>query len=193
MAIFLCLLYLFFGLIKSDGSKYNGFNFLNGNWGGFTVYPPPKYDSTQSQQMVIAQMNQTNINWIQLCFLWGQTNINSTSVHKLPNTPTDSQLISIINYAHSKNLKVVLRPGVNPQDGQWRGAIGKYWPSNSNQWNLWFQNYTNMMVYYAQLAQANNVEMYSVGFEYASTVKQTDQWNSVIQAVRNVYKGVKNV
>ena len=139
--------------------------------------------------MVIAQINQTNNNWIQICFLWFQQNASSTSIYPISNTPTDAQLTSIINYAKSVGLKTVLRPGINCQDGEWRGEIGKNWNQNSNEWNLWFTNYTAMMTKYAKLAQELNVDMMSVGFEYSSLIKETEKWINVINEIKKYYKG----
>eukprot|EP01084_Bolivina_argentea_P088188 159238_1 len=171
-------------LIHGDKSQFNGFNYLGHSWGY-----PYTYNSSTSYSVIRSMVNQTNNNWIQFCFLWGQKNANSTDIYRLSSTPTDSDVMSAINFAHSIGLKIVLRPGINPQDGEWRGQIGKNWNPNAPQWQQWFNSYQSMITHYASMATTTKVEMFEIGFEYAATLAQTTLWEQTIAAIKQKYFG----
>lgn len=63
----------------------------------------------------------------------------------------------------------------------WRGEIK---PSDE-----WFESYSGFLNFFAELAEQNGVEMFCVGCEYKETTGETEQWESVIQGVRERYSG----
>jgi hypothetical protein len=63
----------------------------------------------------------------------------------------------------------------------WRGEIQ---PSDS-----WFDSYRIFINYFAEFAQQNSVEMFCVGCEYKATTDESEQWQRVIQGVRDRYSG----
>ncbi|TMD85751.1 MAG: hypothetical protein E6I78_07685 [Chloroflexi bacterium] len=67
--------------------------------------------------------------------------------------------------------------------GKWRGQIA---PSSSA---AWFASYKSLLVGYAQLAQAENVEVIDIGTEFDSLQSSTQQWLNLIAAVRGAYRG----
>lgn len=94
-------------IVYGDKSQFNGFNYLGSSWGY-----PYTYNSTTSYNVIKSMINQTNNNWIQFCFLWGQDTQDSTNIYRLSTTPTDADVVSAIKFAHGLGLKVVLRPGL---------------------------------------------------------------------------------
>ena len=161
---------------------HNGFNFL----AGFGSDIP--YDGQESFKQIDSMISQTNNNWIQIIPYYYQDNTSSTIIYpkyKPNETPTDSALISVINYANSKNLSVSLRPGLSCPN---RGAIGKTF--DSQQWAEWQSNYTAFITHYANIAKElsdKKVKMFSLGFELNyPAVSQTTYFSDLADKVRSI-------
>lgn len=100
-------------------------------------------------------------------------------------TPTDQQVEAMIDLAHANGMAVQLAPTVwTVLPYVWRGA---YYPSNVS---TFFDNYRTMMNHYADLAQANGVELLTVGSEYTTLERYGAQWRHVISDVRQRYSGL---
>lgn len=113
-------------------------------------------------------------------------------------TIKDQDLITLINEAHSRNLKVYLSPHVAPEN--WGPGVkgkGDLEPSNPD---LFFASYKNFINHYADIAQQTGVEQFSIGNELDtltqedlvqnSQIDKTARWRDVIKSVRGRYKGV---
>src|SRR2546421_7867087 len=106
-------------------------------------------------------------------------------------TPTPEQLGRLIDYAKSKNLRVVLMPIVlldNPKGIEWRGTIE---PDKSNGgWNDWWQSYRGVLYHYSWIAEKHKVDVLVVGSELVSTENKLDEWRQTIDEVRKTFKGM---
>ena len=132
-------------------------------------------------------VNDTGANYISLLVTWYQDNLSSTNIYSSgTKTPSDAALIDAINRAHSLGMKVMLKPHVDVNTGQWRGYINSTTEAN---WNEWFANYTNFMNYYADFAETNGVDMLSVGVELKGTTHRDFEWESVIYSARDRFSG----
>lgn len=101
-------------------------------------------------------------------------------------TPSDEQWREIIGLAHHHGLRVILMPIVllsQPRGSEWRGVI------NPPNWDDWFDRYREFVLRFARIAEANRVEVMTVGSELISTEKYTDRWRNLIRDVRKVYHG----
>ncbi|MFQ5676435.1 MAG: hypothetical protein ACE5G1_11100 [bacterium] len=86
-------------------------------------------------------------------------------------------------------IKVILKPHIwlGSGGGKWRTDIEMH---NEEDWQSWFENYRKFIVYYATLAQRNDIEALCVGTELHQTaVKREQDWRRVISEVRKVYHG----
>lgn len=112
-------------------------------------------------------------------------------------TIKDQDLITLINEAHSRDLKVYLCPHVAPEN--WGPGVkgkGDLEPSNPD---LFFDSYKNFVNHYADIAQQTGVEMFSIGNELDtltqedlvqnSQIDKTARWRDIIKSVREHYKG----
>jgi hypothetical protein len=102
-------------------------------------------------------------------------------------TPSDADVIAAITEFHAKGVKVMLKPHVDTEDNTWRGAI------HPTDVNAWFASFTTFITHYAQLAQAQSVEMLCFGTEYATMSGSANQtaWNNVIAGIRSAgYTGL---
>ncbi len=111
--------------------------------------------------------------------------VTANTIHSGTYTPTDQELELAISLAHEYGMAVQIAPTVwTVRPYVWRGA---YAPTNVN---AFFNSYRTMMDHYATLAQANNVELLSIGSEYASLERYTSQWALVAKEARARFGGL---
>ena len=99
-------------------------------------------------------------------------------------TPTDKSIQHAIKTCHLLGMKVMLKPHVDCLDGQ--SSRGDIVASDA-----WFASYKNMILRYARLAAANNVEAFSIGAELEGTMvsEWEARWREAIASVKEVYGG----
>ena len=136
-----------------------------------------------------------NMSWVSLEVSWYQENNTSNEIERMGDTwdesvPgltwSDEDLICLINLAHTKKLKVVLRPRVHCyywNEGCWTGNIS---PSDPEKW---FQSFRSFLSYYAEIAQKYGVDLLCIGTEMYGIVREESQWRNTISYVREIYKG----
>ncbi|MGM7719698.1 glycoside hydrolase family 113 [Metabacillus sp. Hm71] len=103
----------------------------------------------------------------------------------------DEELIEMVEYAQSMDLKVMLKPTVNCKDGTWRAHINFFdldVPCEPK-WKDWFKSYTKYQMHYAEIAQRTNCDMFIVGCEMVQTERREQEWRNLIKEVRAIYKG----
>lgn len=131
---------------------------------------------------------QLHVNSVAFVFPIYQASWTATTVYSDPvSTPSTSNMRTFIRAAHQRHIRVLLRPLLDEASlhtaGKWRGQIA---PSSTG---AWFASYTNLVMGYAQLAQAENVEIIDIGTELDSLQSSTQQWLNLIASVRGVYHG----
>ncbi len=120
-------------------------------------------------------------NWAGVLVTQYMATSTSNTIGPISSTPSDADVIAAIAEFHAKGVKVMLKPHVDVSDGTWRGAI------HPTDVNAWFASFTTFITHYAQLAQANGVEMLCFGTEYLTMSGSANQtaWNNVIAAIRS--------
>jgi hypothetical protein len=146
-----------------------------------------------SADLSLRRLATTGANWIALVVTAHQDSVTATTINRLHDpTPTDADLIHVIQRAHSLGLKVMLKPHLDlpneRETGIWRGYIGLDFTKES-EWAAWFAAYTEFIVHYAKLAQRYGADQFSVGTELLGTTHREADWRRVIAAVRDVYDG----
>ncbi len=163
-----------------------------GSWEYRGVSIEPRWDgdfASDSFRQSVANAAAAHVNSIALIIPLRQSSIFSTDIHTAWNTPTDATLTSAIAYIHSLGLRVMLKPHLDSDDGQWRANI------NPADRASWFANYKATLSHYAALAQSNGVESLCIGTELismataTSNTGNTQNWNNLIAAVRTLYRG----
>lgn len=98
-------------------------------------------------------------------------------------TPSTVMLEQIIRAAHARNLKVKLRPSIDPNNltGTWHGAIQ---PKNRDQW---FASYASVLKPYAALARETGVSEFQVATELDS-LEGDPRWKDVLATLQSVYR-----
>ena len=120
--------------------------------------------------------------WIQFTPTWKMATGTSSTIDSAW-TVTDAGLVSAIDFAHSKGLKIMLKPHVDPQDGTNR------WEVNPSDRAAWFNSYQAMITHYATIAERNGVEEFSVGCELTTMSGSADRgaWLTIIDAIKSIY------
>jgi hypothetical protein len=162
----------------------------------FGFYARNGYFSTKAAKEEIDAIVACNVKWIALTPTVMQEAYCATRQFRdFENTPDDFELTEMINYIHSKGIKVQLRPMLECFDGQGRNQV--WFPPDreripgkvSDYWSKWFQSMTLRSVHYAKLAQRTGCELFGLDSELDKTVDKNAEWKQVIQRVREVYDG----
>ena len=154
----------------------------------YTAWSSDAYNSSDSDES-LALLTETNTKWVAICVFWYQTNISSHDIHADPErTPTNESVAHAISQAHNLGLKVMLKPMVDPLESEetrlwpvWRGEIP---PSDE-----WFESYSSFINFFAEFAEQNKVDLFSVGCELKETTQEKQQWESIVLGVRERYSG----
>lgn len=93
-------------------TKFNGINFLNGQWS------PDKYNSSRAGQALATLQSTTSTSYVALTFCWFQKSVDIPGpIYRKATSPTDEEIAGIVSLAHSKGISVMMRPGVDPVRG----------------------------------------------------------------------------
>ena len=147
--------------------------------------------SSEDMQKTLQNIASTGANQVALIIPYYQQNRQTTEMYPGWNTPTDEALVAAITYAHSIGLDVMLKPHLETVYIDWRGNID---PAMEDR-PAWFRSYGNMLLHYAQIAEANGVEDICLGTELlhftnpAHDPRNTQFWTDMIASVRSVYSG----
>jgi hypothetical protein len=154
----------------------------------FAAWWPGLYSSPDADQ-ALSELREAGPDWISLIVTRYQDTIASTTIYSAPGTPTDDDLVHVINQAHSLGMKVMLKPHLDLANDptHWRGDIGVGF--SEADWIAWFISYKDFINHYAQLAQAYGADQFCVGTELVSTEARAADWQSVIAGVRGLFTG----
>lgn len=132
-------------------------------------------------------------NWVCLAVANYQKHFYSTDIYAdYQRTPTDRDIDAFVTKAHSKGVKVCLKPMLNSEDNMWRAHIGFPDLNMSDMdiyWEKWFDSYKHYILHYAELAQELNCEMFCIGCEMLGTEHRKYEWLHIIEEVRKIYSG----
>ncbi|HZS46983.1 MAG TPA: glycoside hydrolase TIM-barrel-like domain-containing protein [Blastocatellia bacterium] len=142
---------------------------------------------TATSDASLEQLAATGANYVSLVPGWVSNSRFDSNIFPDPNTtPSDAALVHAIQKAHQLGLRVMILPHLDPYDGSWAGAI------QPNDVNAWFVSYTNFIMHYAQIAQANGVEQFGIGRELViltTDPNNTTKWRALLANVRSVFSG----
>ncbi|MDR0886204.1 MAG: 1,4-beta-xylanase [Clostridiales Family XIII bacterium] len=164
---------------------------------GFTwrmVFSPHQtFAGEEAKESLRTLQKSTGIDTIILAFEARQETAHSEEIDYTGKfTPTDDEVTAMIQYAQSLELRVVLKPMLNCNDGTWRGFINFFdldVPCEPK-WSHWFANYTEYITHFAKVAEKTNCEMLIVGCEMVMTDRKESYWRDLIADVRDVYHGL---
>jgi len=92
-----------------------------------------------------------------------------------------------IKMMHKNKIKVMLKPQIWIGNGDFTGHIDMY---SEKDWQNFEQQYKEMILVFAQIAEETTTEMLCIGTELNSFVSQRPAfWNDLIVEVKKVYQG----
>lgn len=144
-------------LIVSSGTvQYfiKGMAFYDQQWNAYAN------DAIKSE---LQKMPSMGTNYVSLTVYFDMKNYTSNSLYYAAYNPTKDSIRQFIRNAHNLGLNVMFKPHVSCEDGRWSGRI---YPTD---WDAWFVSYRALLNEYAQLAQEERVEIFSVGNELSSS------------------------
>lgn len=95
-------------------------------------------------------------------------------------------IVSTIEYAKSHQIGVMLKPQIWSPDG-W---IGDQKFETVQEWEQWEKSYREFILFYAQVAAENEVEILCVGTELKSHIAaRPDYFPNLIKEIRDIYCG----
>ena len=138
----------------------------------------------------LTKLSTMGVKYVSICITQYQDAYNSTKIYPTDRTPSKKSIIHAIKKAHKLGLKVMLKPHIDLMDKHdgtyWRADIGF---SNEKDWDAWFSSYEKFIMAYAKMAKKHKVEILCVGTELSFTTQKEGKWRSLIQKVKDVYKG----
>ncbi|WP_244874479.1 glycoside hydrolase family 113 [Cyclobacterium marinum] len=94
-------------------------------------------------------------------------------------------LLSTSDTAKALGITDILKPHIWVR-GSWPGEIAM---SNEKDWDLWFDNYKDFILYYARIAEKQGIPILCIGTELEKASHKEKKWREIIHAIREVYTG----
>ena len=158
---------------------------IDGKHRGMSVY-----DLGRSNRTTYPELIKTNIEWVQILPYFYQESETTKEIQSIKElgvwSRRDSAFIKSIENLHKQNIRVQLKPHLWMSSG-WRSTINF---ENETDWDIWFESYLKNILHYALMAEKAKVELYCIGTELRSSVKnQPKKWRKLIQEIKEVYTG----
>lgn len=128
------------------------------------------------------------VEWVQDNIILFQDTLEDTVVYPhATRTPTDVELIAHLAYVQSLGMHSALKMLMQIGTEEWVGGLGATF--DAGDWTDWFASYQARLEHYADLAEANGVEIFCLESELVSTSAQEAHWRAAIAAVRAKFSG----
>lgn len=131
----------------------------------------------------LTQIAAVGADWVQIVPTWYQPSSSANVIAPTDSSVDDDDLRAVVELAHDKGLKVLLKPHVDVTGGTDRGKIS---PADLDRW---FASYRAFITRYAALAAELGVEQFAVGTELSGVSGERDRWLAIIADVRAAYRG----
>lgn len=162
----------------------------------FGFYARNGYYASAQARREVDRMAELNVDSVCLIAIVMQDSFASTRQYRdFKMTPSDDELLGIIDYIHGKGMRVQLRPMIECWDGSQRGDIrfpqeGEIIPGKrKDHWTLWFDSMVERTVHYSRLAQRAGCAAYGLDSELDHTTRQNTHWKRVVAAARSEFSG----
>ena len=159
----------------------------------YTAFGPANVLDSANSNASLLKMSLMGADTVALNTWWFQTAYNSNSVQEEDNrySATSASIGNAIDYIHNTlHMKVLLKPMLDVDDGNWRAYVS---PTNPNAWFGYTNgattppisgSYGDYIGKMADIAQAHNVEMFSIGCEMNNMESNTTGWTNIINDLK---------
>ncbi|MCG8697676.1 MAG: hypothetical protein MI922_06440 [Bacteroidales bacterium] len=172
--------------LGSSCEKEELFDFERVGVNGISLEAP----QSEFTPVVYDTINQIGANWVAImpyAFLGNNSTELIYNIDRMWWGETKAGVISSVEMAHQKGLKVMIKPHIWLRYGKYTGEL-KF--ESDNAWEKFENSYTDYILFFAQLADSLNCELYCIGNELRSfTTNRTSYWISLVSKVRSVYQG----
>ncbi len=159
-----------------------GWNYQTGDW------------LTQAAlDSIDAMIERTNCDIVIVPIPAKQQTAQSTQVmYECDDVPTRAEIVRILEYLQSKNMRIILKAVVDCLDGTWRAYINFLTPDVicEPKWSEWFESYTKYVSYVSEFATKYEAEMLMIGCEMVCADNQAEYWRQLIRHIRKQYNGL---
>jgi hypothetical protein len=155
----------------------------------FSSWSGDAFSRSESDESLVL-LAETNTEWVSICFSWVQSNTTSHDIRRDPDLSATTESVKhVITVAHSLGFKVILKPMVDTLEEEKTQGYATVWRGEIQPSDEWFASYSDFINFFAELAEENDVELFSVGCEFKATTPEKEQWERVIEGVRERYSG----
>lgn len=99
---------------------------------------------------------------------------------------TPEGIKNTVKYAKKNKIKTFLKPHFWVENVGWAGELK--FPEKD--WITWEENYTELILNFANLAESLKIDMLCIGVELKSSIKERPQfWEQLIPKIKEVYNG----
>jgi hypothetical protein len=158
-------------------------------WRGMSVQVASGYKPVETYGKLLDEIAGLGANAVLLSVAGYMENASSQSIYiDARKVPSTDDFKSIVRHSRQLGLKTIIMPIVllkNPRGSEWRGVI------EPPDWDDWWEQYTEFVYYFTDIAREGEADALIVGSELVSTEKYTDRWVKLIQAVRPRFYGGK--
>lgn len=158
---------------------------------------PPDYFRSGEIIDSIKGIAELGIEWVVLAPTDMQESAASSRMFKdFECTPSDVDLVDVIDRIHQMGLKVQLRPMIECYDGHGRNQIwfphddSERMPGRSSSYyERWFRAMRARTANYARIAERTGCEMYGLESEVDRFTGHVNEWREVVDVARSFYSG----
>ncbi len=155
----------------------------------FSAWSSEAFSTPESDES-LSILVETSTEWVAINFAWAQSNTTSHDIRIDPDrTPSTASVEHAISTAHSFGFKVMLKPMVDTLEEEQTQGYPTVWRGEIQPSKEWFASYSNFINFFADFAEQNDVELFSIGCELRDTTGEKEQWEKVIVGVRERYSG----
>ena len=179
--------YLWDYSIENNTSKIRNLYAKDKKQRGFHIFGGTDYPTS------FEALKTNNVEWITLVPFLSQASYDTPSLEKSRARDTlrrQKRWRETLEQSSVYGFNVMLKPHVwlsNTDNGVWRSDINM---STQDKWDLWFQDYTAHILYYAAMAESFNIKLFCIGTElHTSVLEQPEHWQQLIAKVRKIYSG----
>jgi hypothetical protein len=149
-----------------------------------------EYQRDETIESMQEMKNRTGANCVGIMVVVYQWTSQSTTIYHTEKTATDEDIRYVIDKAKDMGLRVFLKMniGIHKAGTGWHGQACEN--ISYEECSDWFSEYKREITHYAEIAEEENVELFSVGNELSYVaINRPDDWRQVVAEVRQVYSG----
>ena len=143
------------------------------------------YRPLETYEPMLREIADVGANTVLFCVPGHMEHARSQSIYiDMRKTPPPEEFKALIRAGKKLGLRTVLMPIVllmKPRGNEWRGVI------DPPDWDEWWAQYTEFVLFFADIARDGGAEALMVGSELVSTEKYTARWKTLIGQVRERY------